>query len=72
MIRTVSKRLRSQGATVFVAVMIGAASIAFIASGCGTGVLLIRDCVDAGAHDGGGGGGGGGGGAGGHLPVCKN
>jgi hypothetical protein len=48
-----------------------AASIAALASGCGT-TILIHDCPDAGAQDGGGGGGAGGGGAGGNAATCKN
>ena len=67
MIRTVPKQWRSQSVTIFVAVVVGAtASIAVIASGCDTGVILIRDCVDAGAQGGGGGGGEGG------SSICKN
>jgi hypothetical protein len=67
MIRTVSKQWRLRSITILVAAVVGTtASIAAIASGCGTGVILIRDCIDAGAQGGGGGGGEGG------SSVCKD
>lgn len=69
MTRTVSKQSKLYGLTIFMAVMGGATVfIAVIGGGCGTSTVIIHDCPDASAQDGGGAGGGG---AGGQDPFCK-
>ena len=67
--RTASKQLRWQSATIFTAVLVGAASsIAAMASGCGPNEIILNNCPDAGAPQGGDAGKGGGGGL--DDPYC--
>ncbi len=69
---TASKQRKWQSATIFTAVLVGAAaSIAAMASGCGPNQAILNnvDCPDAGTPDGGDAGEGGGGGL--NDPNCK-
>lgn len=57
-----SNQLKWRSAALITALLVGAsASIATMASGCGPNDVIIHDCPDSGAQDGGGGQGGGGG-----------
>jgi hypothetical protein len=66
--RTESNPLKWPSAMVITALLVvAAASIATMASGCGPNDVIIHDCPDSGARDGGGGQGGGGAGG----SFCK-
>jgi hypothetical protein len=67
MFQFVAKYRKSRRATVYMtALSLAAVVIMALGNGCSQSPILIHDCVDAGAQDGGGGGG-----AGGALPTCK-